>query len=413
MLANSHVRGVSWTLADQAVVSLGTFLINVLLARTLGMTDFGTFALINGILLTLQIFTTSLLFYPVSVRLGVASAMRRPGLTGASFALTAILCVPLCAVLAGTLVALGRTELLLPVLAYLVVWQMQESARRSLMAMLRHKGAAPGDALSYLGRAAAVMALAACGALTLANAFFAMALMSALAACIQARQLSIAWPGAGLLYRTGLDFWSLGSWSLANNLVSILFFQVFLWILTGLHGPAAVATFQAAFNVANLANPISIGLCNIIPQVAARAHARGKREAWLATRPLVLLGVPPTFFYCALTLAFPELILRVMYGAGSPYLDAATPVRLVVAAWLFGYVADMTCAYLHGVEAAKMAFYINALGAAAAIMLAFPLTLAFGLTGSCIAFPIAGAVRLLASQTLLTRIIGNDRHRFA
>jgi O-antigen/teichoic acid export membrane protein len=413
MLGKTHMRAMSWTLADQAVVSLGTFLINVLLARTLELTDFGIFALINGILLTLQIFTASLLYYPVSVRLGVASERQRPGLTGASFALTAIACAPLCAALAVVIVALGRAELLLPALLYLTLWQVLEAARRNLMALLRHRDAVLGDAISYLGQSAVVGGLAAHGSLTLANAFYAMALTSALAAIIQIRLLTIAWPGVGPLYRTALNFWAIGSWSLANNLVSILRVQIFPWILTGLHGPAAVATFQAAFNVANLVNPVSIGLCNIIPQVAAKAHAQGKRQAWLAARPFVLLGVPPTFLYCGVALVFPELILRVMYGAGSPYLDATVPVRLMITAWLISYAADMTCSYLHGVEAAKTAFYVNALGAAAAVILAFPLTTAFGLIGSAVAFPIAGAVRLLASQILLTRIIDNDRHRFA
>jgi O-antigen/teichoic acid export membrane protein len=398
-------------LSDQAVVSLGAFLVNVVLARHLPPGEYGTFALILGVLLTLQLFTASLLYYPVSVRRSVALPPERARLMGVSVLMTALMCIPLAGVLAVVLVALGRHDLLLPALIYLLCWQMQEGTRRGLLAEFRYRSALPGDAASYLGQMAAVFLLLANGSLTLANAFYCMAATATFAALLQSRQLRITFGALSALPATLLDFWRIGSWSLANNLVSILRIQIFPWLLMGLHGPTAVAAFQAALNIVQVNNPVILGLCNVIPQTAAQAHVRGKREAWLAARPFAWLGVPPTFAYCAIALIAPAMILQIIYGAQSSYLDNVTAVRLLTIAWLISYAADMTCSYLHGVDAPNVAFAINASGAAAALLLALPLTITFGLTGSCVALVISSIVRLVASQTLMLRIFAHERPR--
>src|SRR6185437_12372823 len=116
--------------------------------------------------------------------------------------------------------------------------------------------------------------------------------------------------------------------------VSILRIQIFPWTLVWLSGPASVAAFQAALNIVQVNNPVILGLCNVIPQTAAQAHAKGKRQAWLAARPFAWLGVPPTFTYCTLALLLPSLVLQVIYGAHSPYLDNVMAVRLLIVAWL-------------------------------------------------------------------------------
>ena len=292
MLAKTHLTGATWTLADQGVVSLGTFLINVILARELAPAEYGIYALIYGALLTLQLFSASLFFYPLSVRLGIAVPEQRATLAGASVLLTAIACVPLSAILAAILVALGRADLAVPVLTFFVLWQIQEAVRRCLLADFRHRSALPGDAVSYVGQAVVIFLLTRQGPLPLAHAIYVMAITSGLAALIQTRQLTIALPGMRRLLRIGMDFWHVGSWSLANNFVSIARIQIFPWTLAWLAGPAAVASFQAAFNVANLVNPIMIGLCNLIPQTAARAHPQGKATC-LARGPAVCVDRGP------------------------------------------------------------------------------------------------------------------------
>jgi O-antigen/teichoic acid export membrane protein len=279
MLGKAHLTGATWTLADQAVVSLGTFAINIILARQLAPAEYGIYALIYGTLLTLQLLPGSLFYYPLSVRLSNAPPGQREALVGASILLTVIVCIPLCLILALVLILLERADLIVPVLTFFFLWQVQEAARRSLFSDFRHRDALPGDVVSYIGQAVAVFLISLSGPLSLANAIYVMAATSGIAALIQTRQVSITLPGVGDLVRMGSEFWKIGNWSLANNFVSIARIQIFPWTLAWLVGPAAVATFQAAFNVANLVNPVMIGLCNLIPQTAAKAHPQGKRQA--------------------------------------------------------------------------------------------------------------------------------------
>ena len=84
MLARLHVSRASWTLANQGVVSLGTFLVNVQLARQLPTEDYGAFALLLGAFLALQLFNSSLLLYPMSIRLPVMQGASREQLLSAT-----------------------------------------------------------------------------------------------------------------------------------------------------------------------------------------------------------------------------------------------------------------------------------------------------------------------------------------
>src|SRR5258708_31864919 len=106
MGAKLLIERASWTLVDQGVVSFGNFLLNVLLARTLSEEDYGEFALFLGAIFILRAIDYSLISYPLSVRLCVASDEERAGLLGNTILLTVALSLVLVLVM-----ALGTTLL--------------------------------------------------------------------------------------------------------------------------------------------------------------------------------------------------------------------------------------------------------------------------------------------------------------
>jgi O-antigen/teichoic acid export membrane protein len=97
MGTNLLIERASWTLVNQGVVSFGNFLLNVLLARTLSQHDYGKFTLFLGAIFILRAIDYSLISYPLSVRLCVASDEERPGLLGNTILLTAALSLVLIA----------------------------------------------------------------------------------------------------------------------------------------------------------------------------------------------------------------------------------------------------------------------------------------------------------------------------
>ena len=79
MGAKLLIERASWTLVDQGVVSVGNFLLNVLLARTLSEADYGKFVLFLGAIFILRAIDYSFISYPLSVRLCVANDEERAG----------------------------------------------------------------------------------------------------------------------------------------------------------------------------------------------------------------------------------------------------------------------------------------------------------------------------------------------
>jgi O-antigen/teichoic acid export membrane protein len=398
----------SWTMADQLVVSGGTFLVNLLLARQLPTAEYGVFAMLLGAMLTLQLLGGSLLLYPLSVRLQrMDTSAERATLMRATLLLNLLLAALLGAALAPALVFFGRAELALPALLCFLAWQLQEATRRCLFASFRHRAAILGDSISYAGQALFVIGLATQDTLTLPSVYLGMAATSLAAAAVQWAQLRLPLRGPLPLRRVAAESWAFGAgWSLINGILSQLRGQVLVWAVALEGGITAAAGLQAAFNVVNMANPLLISLGNIIPQATAQASRQGKAEAWRAARAYACFALPFFVGYAALVLALPGQILLLFYGAASAYTDLATVLRLLALGALLGYAADIFIAFLHGVVALRLATLINAIGLLATLALSWPLVGQFGLVGGCLMAIAANLARLAACRSAMAKVVG-------
>ncbi len=413
----------SWPLLDQGVVSIGTFAVNLILARNLPQAEYGVFALLISVFLTFQLLNTSLIFHPLIFSLPSAEGRAPERLLTATCLLTLVTSLPLAALIALGLVLLGRGELVPYALAAFLAAQAQEAPRRCLFAQIRHGAALPGDGVSYLGQGALVLMLVPLGRLGIENALAAMAGTSLIGMALQLGRLRFAAVPLGEVRRVAAEFWIIGRWILAYSAVSFVRLQIFPWMLAATSGPAASAMFQAAMNLLNVANPILLGLSNVIPQVAARALRRPDEPApdpdgaearrcrarsWQAVRPYLLTGLPIVFAFYGLVLAAPGPALRVLYGAGSEYLALTAVVQILAVAAMLAYGADMLSSFLHGINAPRAALGVNIGGAVVVLALAVPAVRLFGLTGSCVALAAASAVRLLGAHGAI-RVLTRDR----
>ncbi|HWV41637.1 lipopolysaccharide biosynthesis protein [Pseudorhodoplanes sp.] len=404
MFGRVHLFRASWTLIDQGVVSLGSFAANIMLARLLPNADYGVFALIFALLLLLQVFNTTLIFYPFTIRVAAAVG-ERIDMIWSSLSLLVVALLPLMGTVSIGLMIFGEGDLIPSVLTWFALWQVQETLRRVLFAEFRHRAAVIGDAVTYFGQAAGVLILALGGMLTLPAAFFAFAAASAVGACIQFIQVGAAYRRPDALGRTAKDYWSIGRWSLASSLVTALRFNALIWMVGLVAGRSHVADFQAAFNVVNVINPVMVGLCNLIPQTAAHASSEGVGTAWRAVRHYASLGFLPTAAYYAFVMASPATMLWLLYGSGSRYLEAADIVQILGAALLFNYISEMACSFLHGINSPRTALNINLVGMGIMVVAFFPLAAAFGLPGAAIALALANGIRLLFSFFTLKRLV--------
>ena len=384
-------------------------MMNVILARTLSHNDYGIFVTLFGGMLALQVCNATLLFHPLAVSLSTESRSERQILIRSILTLTVMLSMILAMGMLGVLLIVNLPALALPSLVCFVVWQFQEAVRRCLLTEFRQQTAVWGDAVSYVGQAAAAAGLALGGGLTLSSTLWCMAVTSFFSLVLQLWQCGIA-PGGVALRRTIATCWRLGgAWALGNGVLASLRTQILTWLLVANGGPAAAAAFQAAMNVVNLSNPIMLSLGNIIPQTAARARANGPVAAWHAASGYAVLAIPPLAGFAVAVMLFPGTCLWLLYGGGSGYLTLGFAVRLLVTGTILAFITDFIIAFLHGIVAVPAACRINAIGTVGCLMLAVPLIASLGLVGACLAFLGAHLMRLVAAYLVMTRITGNAR----
>ena len=403
------VKRASWTLVDQSVVSLGNFIINVELARTLAASDYGKFALFLGAIFVFRAIDYSLISYPLSVRLGAAPRGEHGRLLANTVLLAAALAPVLALVLVFGIVLLGGDDILFAAVACYLSWQAQETTRRCLLADFRYRAAVAGDTISFIGQAVLIGVLSWMDLLTLVSALWAMSATFLAGALVHASKLQFARPRLADAKILASDYISLGKWSLLNYEIVLARVQLFSWTLAATGGAAATASFQAALNIANLMNPIIFGIGNAIPQAAARAHVSGGvAGAALVARGYILFGLLPILVICAGGLLVPEFLLRLLYGNNSQYLDLSFGVQALLVAGAAEYIAEMISKTLLGVQRGGLAFKVNLLGIVAAVF-ALPLIIPLGVIGACLALAIANLVRVAGAVIAIALLIVREK----
>jgi len=374
----------SWSVLDQAVVSLGSFLTSIALARSLSNSDYGVYSTLVAVLLFLHGIHNSLIVTPLLIQGAACSSSERRRRFTASALFTGLLALPSMVVVLVLVVAWGRQPLWLWAPAALATWQLQETMRRSLMCSLSHRRAVLGDAISYLGQAALMWHGLWAGWVSLERAFVVMAITSAAAALIQALQLKPAPVEIRELRETAKSYWAFGRWILYTSFASVLSAQAFHWVLSLFQGPEATASFQAALNVLGIAHPLMFGLGNLLAPAISKANvAAGSRVAWRTTQRhgihFGLLLLP----YFSLVFAVPSKLLSWLYGPISPYLSMDYQLRLLSLAYCLLFFAHINVSFLTNIGDVRSTFNIQLLVATLSIGVALPLAAIFGSTGAC------------------------------
>ena len=410
MSGNHFIERASWTLVDQCVVSGGNFLLMVLLARSLSEEDYGEFVLFLGAIFLMRTIDYSFISYPLSVRLCVANDDERARLLGNTVALAMALSLVLVMLMALGTTLLERDNILLPACLCYLCWQAQETSRRFLLADFRYREAVHGDGVAYVGQVLLIAVLLWIDTITLSSSLYVMSATFAAGALVHASKVRFARPDFAEMRGLAREYFSVGKWSVLNYQLVLVRVQLFSWLLAAIAGIAATASFQAGLNIANMMNPIILGIGNAIPQIAAHAHrSDGVHGASRAAYRYVLFGLGPILVICAAAVLMPDLLLRTVYGASSPYLAVAIGLQLLAIAGVLEYIAEMISKTLLGVQAGKLAFLVNVVAAAVALVLALVLVGPMGVFGACMALLMANLVRVIGAVAAIGWLITRER----
>lgn len=373
-----------WSLADQCAVSAGNFLTTILLARALAPSEYGIYALLFALMLFMIFLNSAVVVYGLSLHGAAGTEAELRPLAGGSLVLAGGLALIL-GLAAGAVAMLFHRAYLAPwILLALLFWQLQETTRRALMSRLRFRDAAGGDALSYLGQAACVAYLFVGHQLRLASAFEVMAATSAAAALLQAYQLKLTLPDFRRAFRLLPKFWDSGRWALLVSVTQAFIGQALLWFLA-LRGMADVASFQSILNLLRVTNPVMFAIGSVLlPTVASMQ--KNSRAGLRVARRYGVLGAVLLLPYFAVILAFPGTVLRLLYGAGSPYVGLGTGLRVLILGSAFAYVEHILGMYYFGHSRSDIVFRCELVAATTAVVGGLLLVTRAGVLGAVLTY---------------------------
>jgi len=397
---------VLWAIADQGVVSLGNFLTTIILARAVTPAAYGLWSVIFGLILFLNVLPASLVNYPMSVRLASQDDSEASRMLTAALALTALLALPQVLILFTAAFLIAGPGIALTASVALVLWQLQETTRRAMMARLAFRTAVYTDAISYLGQAALCLLLARNGNLSPQVGFGAIGLTCGLAAIVQLWLLRIPLTLDVDIRQHASSFWATSRWILGSNLIATCSLQAVPWTLFFQRGPAAAAGYQAITNLVGVSHPIMLSLGSFLVPAVARARVKqgmraARRIAFGQTVQAGLLLLP----YMLALLVFPRALLGLFYGAGSSYLQLGGPLRLLAITYVLTYCSLAMKFFLNALETKNRAqFLIELCGAIFFGALLIPLTEAFGVSGAILATALSLVARLASNATLVRQV---------
>jgi O-antigen/teichoic acid export membrane protein len=400
VLRRAGARGF-WALVDQGVMSLGTFAVGLLLARNLEPAEYGAFGLILGMLFLLNIVHSSLVTYPMSIRAAELSPADLGTLVGTKIVWTALASLPLAAGMGITVIIVGYPQHALSAMLALLAWQVQETARRGLMAHLRYRDLLAGDTVKAAGWAAMVALLILLDLVSLGSVLLSLAGVSTVAALIQSLQIKVHFVRDGSFGKVGRDAWRLGKLVLIGSVLGFFFMQFFSWVLAAVHGLDVNARVQAMLLIMGVLNPVIISVSSVLLPAVSHAHVQqGLSSARRTGFSYGALGAMLIAPYLIGLIAFPDVALRVFFGAESPYLDLTWELRFFASIYFVSFAASVLIGVLNATKRTRGGLVAQIGGGVAAVLIGVPLIYQWGLWGSIFA-----AMCVYTSQVILASIL--------
>jgi O-antigen/teichoic acid export membrane protein len=385
-----------WSMSDQAIVSLGNFLLTVMLARYMSKPEYGVYVVTLGALLVGNAIHSALIAYPVSV-IGAHVGPREIGQFASNAVLvTYVFALPVIGVLgAATWILSKHSDLYLFVIGAMLCWQTHETVRRCLMSQLRHKATIFGDAVAYLGQIALVLFLTFRHVQMRAQIGFMAIMVASLAgALVHASIIGLRAPAFSAALSLGRESIRLGRWSLFSVLGYWGTVSLLPWVLA-LRSLAEVANYQTMMNVVQVVNPVMFSVSNlVIPSVAHELRkpdgVRGARRITFVYMSQGLVILAPLFTGI---LVAPAFIMRVLYGRTTGYAENDAVLRILVIGGLATYMGHILTAYFFGRKEVEIVGRVQIAATAVALVCAPLIIPEWGITGAALTFVAMGITR--------------------
>jgi O-antigen/teichoic acid export membrane protein len=394
----------TWVLADQAIVSATNFLTNVMLARFMGLREFGIFALAWMSVLFVNSIQYALIISPMMSIGPKQQEKDRPAYFGAA-AFQELVLVTVCFVLVFAALDLASSlfrqlqlqHLAWPLAVSALAYQMQDFIRRYFFATRQSRHVLVDDTLSYVTQLPIILLLHMYGHLNGANALWAMAgtsILGVLIGWLWIEPLEFKWDWIKAISQR---HWALSRWLVASALLQWTSTNFFVIVAPVYFGPAAAGVLKASQNLMGVTHIWFLGLDNVIPVETARRLREGGVPSMLAyTRSILMRWGGLTLLFAIVIGIAPAFWLRLIYGFDM--LQYSYILRLYALTYVLIFAGGPLRAGLLALEFTQPLFWSYLAMTAFALIFAAPLAKKLQLEGTMMG--------LIGTQIISQSIIG-------
>lgn len=389
---------------DQALVSGANFLTNVLLARTLGLREYGVFALSWIAVL----FVTSLQYaFVITPMMSVGPKQTnesRPSYFGAvlihefAFATMAALLLG-GGVLLSThfFPAWGVGPLAWPIAFASFAYMLQDFLRRYFFCVGKAKWALVTDIVSYVTQLPLLALLLYSHRTSLATVLWIIGGTSLLGFLGCLRLLERISVSVAALRDVAWRHWTISRWLAPSAFLQWGAGNLFAMAAPVYYGAAASAVLRAAQNIVGVSHIWFLGLENIVPAEASRKMQEDGLEGMLSyVKRIFLVWGGITLAFVGIVAAVPHFWLSVTYG--SKYANEGSVLRLYALLYLITFVSGPLRSALLALEYTAPMFWAYPALIAFSAALAGPFARSLGLNGVILG--------MSATQVIFQSIIG-------
>lgn len=380
-------RAVNLALADQAIISASNFLAWILLARLLGIEEFGRFTLYWIVAEFFHSIQHASIILPMMAMAPKQAASDRRLYLGALLvqqgALTIIVTLLLIIGLLSfsPIVTLWRLDdVALPLVCVVLSYQCQNFVRRYFFVESRWLFALICDIIRYPGQILVLIVLFHQGELTAAQALWIIAVVSTLSSAIGLFGIERPEWDKAFIAQTLKRHWDFAKWLISSEVVRWATQNLMIMVAGAVLGVAAVGGLQVTRNLVGAVNILLLGLENVVPVRAAQLfHEHGREALVRYLKGFLLFGGLAIAMIVAIPSVAPVFWINLLYGA--EYVDHAYLVRWWAAVFIIIFLNRPPGYGLRTIEITAPLFWANFWVAVFAILFSYPLAYYFGIIG--------------------------------
>ncbi len=383
-------KHINWALLDQALVSGTSFLTAILVARYLGVEDFGKFSLVWMVVLFMNGLQVALVVSPVISIGPKIKKEQQAAYFGAAFSQQLLLAIFLSGIFflgikVSTIVFPGwDLEELTTVLPAVVFFYLaQDFIRRYFFVLSKFKEVFINDVISCLGRLLLLTVLFNSVGATLELTFWIIAGTAAVAwmvGFIHVEKTVLSWT---VFRQTALRHWSMSKWLVSSVIVQWLAGNIFVIAAAAMLGASAAGALKAMQNLLGLFNVLFSALENIVPVRAAVIYS-GKDETTFIGYLIKVAtwGGAVTLGCMVVIVVFPRYWIDLFYG--EQYLQYGDLLLGYGVVYLLTFAGLMFRIAFRTVEHTRPIFQAYLFSAIISLVIFYPLISLFGVQGAVI-----------------------------